>query len=194
MMSNPTVQVDDILRSWPEKPQEVARKVIAKYGQPAEAVPSRLIWYNTGPWKRTIVYRDEVPHQFPKPHTDLLEQVIDYRVPAEKFDDLAAFDGSVFAERTKGELAARCDKEEMNFLAFNLAHDVITGQRSVEAARETYAETAAAFMLGEQRPYTQGLQFAVPQGDTADPDTPALGDAMKGAAKAVGDKVKDALS
>ena len=55
-------------------------QTISKYGAPNEATASRLIWYNTGPWKRTIVYRDEVPHNFPKPHTDVLEQFIDYHV------------------------------------------------------------------------------------------------------------------
>lgn len=40
---------------------------------------------------RTIVYRDEVPHNFPKPHTDLLEQFIDYQVPPDKTDELARY-------------------------------------------------------------------------------------------------------
>ena len=41
--------------------------------------------------------------------------------------DLARFDGSVIVERTRGEIGARCDKEEMNYLALNLAHDIVTG-------------------------------------------------------------------
>jgi len=52
---------------------------------------------------------EEIPHDFPKPHMDMLLQSIDYPVPPDKFDELAAYDGSVIAERTKGELAARCD-------------------------------------------------------------------------------------
>ena len=32
-----------------------------------------------------------MPHTFPKPHTDLLEQFIDYRVPVDKYDELAAY-------------------------------------------------------------------------------------------------------
>ena len=116
------------------------------------------------------MYRDEVPHNFPKPHTDLLEQFIDYRVPPEKFSDLAAFDGSVIPEHTKGELSARCDMEEMNFLALNLAHDIVTGQRAVEDARKFYAETATAFMMGTSSPYTDGLLFEVPRSGTVDVD------------------------
>jgi len=128
---------------------------------------------NKGPWKAIVVNRREVPHSFPKAHTDLLEGVIDYRVPPDKFDDLAHYDGSVIAERTKGTLTARCDKEEMNFLALNLAHDIVSGRKTVAAARKEYADTAMAFMKGEKRPYTQKLQFDVAKGNTGDPDRPA---------------------
>lgn len=159
--------------SWPQTPREVAMKTIAKYGPPQEATPTRLIWHNNGPWKQTILYREEVPHHFPIKHTDLLEQFVDYQVPADKFSDLARYDGSVIVERTKGEISARCDKEEMNFLALNLAHDVATGTKSVDEARQFYAKTAMAFMKGDKHPYTQGLQFRVAKGNTADPDKPA---------------------
>ena len=113
-------------------------------------------------------------HDFPMPHPDLMEQFIDYRVPAEKFSDLAAYDGSVIAERTKGEVSARCDKEEANFLALNLANDIVTGKRSVEEARKFYAETIKALMAGQKPAYTQKLQFSVSKGGTADPDKPAM--------------------
>ncbi len=168
------MSADGVLASWPAKSQEVARKVIAKYGQPNEVTASMMIWHNNGPWKRTVLYREEVPHNFPMPHTDLLEQFIDYRVPVAKFSDLAAYDGSVIAERTKGVMSARCDKEEMNFLALNLANDIVTGKRSVADARKFYAETAMAFMKGQMSPYTQSLQFQMPKGNVGDPDQPAM--------------------
>lgn len=107
------------------------------------------------------------------PHVDVLEQVISYRVPPDKFDELAEYDGSVIAERTKGTLAARCDKEAMNFLALNLAHDIITGKRSVGDARKFYAATAMATMKGEMPPYVQQLQFTPPAA-AGDPDKPAM--------------------
>lgn len=166
------MSLDEVLASWPETPHEVAMTIIEKYGQPDSITESRLIWHNTGPWKTTIVYRDVVQHDFPVPHPDLLEQVIDYQVPVEMFDDLAAYDGSVIVERTKGTMAARCDKEAANFLAINLAHDVVTGQRTVEEARQFYADTIQAVMNGETPPYTQGFQFELPTG-TPDPDQPA---------------------
>lgn len=149
--------------------------MVEKYGQPQGVTPTQLIWKEQDPWQAIIIYRDPVPHDFPKPHKDVLEQVISYRVPPEKFDELAEFDGSVIAERTKGILAARCDKEPMNFLALNLAHDIVTDKASVEEARQKYAEVVAAFMKGEKHPYTQELQFRVAaRGGTGDPDVPIL--------------------
>jgi hypothetical protein len=164
---------ESTLASWPAKPQEVGGEMVKKYGQPDEVTASMLVWNGKGPWKRTILYREEVPHTFPMKHTDLLEQFIDYRVPPEKFDELARYDGSVIVERTKGEISARCDKEEMNFLALNLANDIVIGKRTVEGARDFYAKTAMAFKQGEREPYTQGLRFTVSKGGTADPDRPA---------------------
>jgi hypothetical protein len=159
--------VEQLIAGWKSKPQQVARAMLAKYGLPEEATPMRLIWHHTGPWKRTEVVNEEIPHNFPMPHTDMLLQAIDYPVPPDKFDQLAEFDGSVIAERTKGELAARCDMEEANFLALNLAHDIVTEIRSVAQARQFYAE-----VMRERRPteYLQGLRFQVPRTAQGDPD------------------------
>jgi hypothetical protein len=165
------VTVDQLIAEWKSKPLEAARKMLAKYGLPDEATPMRLIWHRTGPWKRTEVVNEEIPHNFPRPHTDMLLQTIDYPVPPDKFDELAEYDGSVIAERTKGELAARCDMEEANFLALNLAHDIVTGVRSAAEARQFYAQ-----VMQEMRPaeYLQGLRFQVPRTAQGDPDRVVL--------------------
>ena len=166
--------VDEIVSAWPDVSREVAATVMEKHGPPNEATASLLIWHNNGPWKRTILNRDAVPHDFPMPHPDLLEQFIDYRVPPDMFDELDKYDGSVIVERTKGEMSARCDAEAANFLAINLANDVATGQRTVEEARTFYAETMMAFKNGQSDPYVEGFQFEVPAGGTNDPDQPAM--------------------
>jgi hypothetical protein len=171
MMSDP---LDEVLQTWPELPRQAAQQLIGQYGPPAEVTASSLTWGPAGPWKRTILYRDEVPHHFPKPHTDFLEQVIDYRVPPEKYDELAAYDGSVIVERTTGELSARCDKEGLNFLALNLANEIVTDRLGVGEARRAYGENAMKFLRGEVTPFTAGLQFMVAMGGTADPDEPLM--------------------
>jgi hypothetical protein len=161
------------IQSWPKEAKKSAEMMIQKYGQPDEITAMRLVWHDNGPWKRTIVTKEETDHAFPMPHKDVLEQVIDYRVPTDKVDDLAAYDGSVIVERTKGELSARCDKEEANFLALNLANDVATGKKSVEEARAQYAQTIENLMAGKKDSYVQSLQFTA-QRPAADKDKPAM--------------------
>lgn len=168
-----TPEAKSFISEWPAKPQEVANAMMDKYGPPDQITTDILVWNNNGPWKKTILFKEEVPHDFPKAHTDLLQQFIDYKTPVDKFDDLAEYDGSVIAERTKGEISARCDKEEMNFLALNLANDVATGKKTVDEARKYYARAAMAFMNGEKDPYTQELKFTVSKGGTGDRDMPA---------------------
>src|SRR3954471_18216950 len=69
---------------------------------PDEATDSQLVWHNVGPWKRIVASKTFYQHNFPAPHSDVVESVIDYHVPVEKFTQLAQFDGSVIVERTAG--------------------------------------------------------------------------------------------
>ena len=165
--------VDAVIANWPKEPRESARRLIEYYGPPQEYTESQLIWHRTHDgWKRSILTAEETPHEFPAPHTDFLEQFIDYRVPVEMFSALAAYDGSVVADRTRGELSARCGGTSMNFAAINLAHDIVTGTRTVIEAREEYVRVYRAFKAGKQPPYAQGFQFAPGNVDTKDPDVP----------------------
>lgn len=63
-----------------------------------------------------------------------------------------------------------CDKEDMNFLALNLAHEIITGKKNVEEAREFQAKTVKAYLKGDEHPYTQKFIFEVAKGGTGYPD------------------------
>jgi len=170
MMKPDQATVDGIIASWKATPQEVARTVIAKYGLPQEASAMRLVWHNNGPWKMTELVNEEIPHSFPKPHPDMLKQTISYRVPPDKFDELAEYDGSVIVERTKGEISARCDKEGANFLALNLADEIVRGKRSVKDARKFYAETAIEMKNPE---YMKGFLFQASRAGQGDADSPS---------------------
>ena len=163
---------NSVIQSWKSMPREVAQKMIARCGEPYEVASQRLVWHRNGNWKTTELVNEEIPHDFPMPHKDMLKQTIAYRIDSDRADDLLAYDGSVILERTKGEIAARCDKEEANFLAINLAHDVATGQRSVDDARKFYAESIMAMMKGQTNDYLKGFRFAVRGGDQGDRDKP----------------------
>ncbi len=162
-------KVTDHIQSWPEAPRSVANTLLTKYGPPAEMNKSSLVWYNTAPFKRSVVYREEVTHLFPQKHSDVLEQVINYRVPAGKVDDLYRFNGSVRIDRTKGEISSRCSKEEMNVLALNLADKISRGDMSIQEARREFNSSAALAETGTTNVYTTTLNFSM-GGNTSDPD------------------------
>lgn len=189
-----TMNADDVIRNWPQTPQKVAREMMQKYGQPDGVTQNMLIWNNNGPWLQTIVYREEVPHHFPMQHTDCLEQFIAYRMPVDRFDEVASYDGSVVCERTKGVISARCDNENMNYLALNLAHEIATGKRSVEDARQFYAETAMNFKQGQSSPYTEGLRFQAQStpAETGDKDSPVSAPGAGRPARGERDRDRDA--
>lgn len=167
-------QVEKLTQDWPAASREAIRFMSDKYGPPAAVTPDAALWGKTGPWKRTLVFRTEVPHRFPMAHTDVMQQWIDYKAPASLYDELAAYDGSVVLERTSGEMSARCDKEAANFLALNLADEIVKRKTTVEQARKKYGEQIMAMKAKKPAPYTEKLLFSV-AGDTQDPDQPLPG-------------------
>jgi len=163
------------MRGWPRESREAAQIVADTYGDPQEATPTQLTWHRPGPWKRIVATREFYPHDFPVPHIDAVESVIDYRVPPDKVTELAEFDGSVIVERTAGEVSARCHDEQANFLALNLMHDIVSGKRNARQAREYYAKEFADYRRRKPTPYMEGLRFET-GGDTRDPDQRVLSD------------------
>lgn len=163
---NNKVDVED----WPETAKMAAEAMMEKYGEPHEHTQSMLIWNNTGPFIKTIVYKEEIQHDFPMPHKDVLEQVINHDAPIDKYSDLARYDGSVIVERTKGTIAARCDKEAANILALNLAHDIIENKKTVEEARQFYADAMMRMMQGDEDEYLKGLSFNISKRDVINTD------------------------
>jgi hypothetical protein len=169
------MDTNKILEAWPEESREAARLVIKKYGAPDEACESALMWRKPGPWKRMVAYREFSMHNFPAPHIDAVESFLSMRVPPDMVCDLARFDGSVVVNRTRGEISARCHDEEANYLALNLAHDIIHGKRSVEDARRYYGEEFLNYRKKGPTPYMQGLKFET-RDEEADPDERTLSD------------------
>ncbi|HYG86815.1 MAG TPA: hypothetical protein VD978_11210 [Azospirillum sp.] len=164
------------IEDWPEESREAARLVIDQYGEPDEVTQTQLTWHKPGPWKRIVASKAFYQHNFPAPHIDSVESVIDYQVPVDKYTQLAAFDGSVVVERTAGEVSARCHDEQANFLALNLMHDIVTGTKSVEEARSYYAKEFADFRRKKPTPYMERLHFTPSNGGTEDPDIRMLSD------------------
>jgi hypothetical protein len=181
-----TAQGSSCIETWPDQSREAARLVIQRYGEPDEVTATQLTWHRPGPWKRIVASKAFFQHDFPAPHIDAVESVIDYHVPVEKVTPLAAFDGSVIVERTAGEVSARCHDEEANFLALNLMHDIVTGAKNVEQARAYYAKEFADYRRKKPTPYMERLHFTPGDRSAADPDERILSDQDLEAAAAEG--------
>lgn len=163
--------VKQIISNWPEASQKAATATIKKYGVPDDACDSQIMWGPREPWHQIIVYQTPIPHNWPSPHLDVLEQAVNFQYPLDKYDDMVLFDGSVFAERTRGRLAARCGSEPPNFLALNLAYEIATDRRAWQDARMFYERAIANWKKGMTHPYLTGLIFQPSPHFVGDPDT-----------------------
>lgn len=166
--------------NWPDESKKAADFMIKKYGLPSGVTPDMVVWNDVKPFKRTIIYKEAVTHKFPMEHRDVLEHFIDYKAPSsDKVAQIWDFDGSVMLERTKGEMSARCDNEEANFLALNLANQIVEGKTTVEDARTEYAKQIMAMKSGKPKELTQKLVFTPAKGGAGDPGEPIMDQVKK---------------
>ena len=159
------------LPDWPVERQVLAAHLVTRYGAPQEVTPRALSWYDNGPWKRTVLYKDGDLHRFPLPHHDVLWQTINYKVPLNKVVALLSYDGSLVIDRTRGELTVHCDSEEANVLTLNLADDIVTGEDTVEQALAYHGQVVEGLRIHEPEEYPQKLRFkpAKTNAGTAEP-------------------------
>ena len=160
--------------NWPEAGRMAVDEITKKYGPADYFNEDELNWMNKGVWKKICISKMESKHSFPIEHTDNMTTTISYKVPVDKMDDLGRFDGSVTFDRTQGLLSARCDKEANNFLALNLANDIVKGKKTVEQARKAFADIVKSKMNGANPIYMQKLTFAS-SSKAADPDINTTG-------------------
>jgi len=154
------------IKDWPDVSKQPPNAMVEKSSQPDETTARMLIWNENGPWLRTIGYKEPVDHDLPMPHQDVLEQFGAYEVPADKFDELAAYGGSVISETALGQsrLAGRSLRlcapgpwsppRVQPVFCIRLAHSVVnatgwTGCRAPNKARHT--ASAVARLLTEAR-------------------------------------------
>jgi len=159
---------ETVVQKWPEGARATAREMISKYGQPNRFSEGALVWIDNGPWQKTVVYRNAWPHFLGRRDKDYLEQTIAYRVPTDKIEDLKRFDRRLEINESRGQLSSRSESEAMNFLALNLADEIVTEKRGVDDARDFMAKTESLAASGKSSAYTKGFLFPN-RGDSADP-------------------------
>lgn len=141
--------------------------------------------------EKTIIYKEGYAHDFPEPHVDMLEQIIDYHVPAERMGELAKMEGSVIVDRTKGEVSVHCDNEGANTLSINMMHEIVTGKRTAEEAREKIVSELPKYLLNQSAPYVEKFQFDLANEEQGESDQSEVHD--KALETAI-NKVKDTLN
>jgi hypothetical protein len=160
------------LAGWPDALRRLGAQLMTKYGAPTEITPRQVTWINSGQWARTTLYKEGAVHNFAAPHRNVLEQAVLYKVPLDKLAPLAQFNRSLVVDLARGELVSSADSEEINFLAVNVADDVVKGQRTPEEARIYFAQLVRAKMIKEPERELQTLKFTPSKTakETADPD------------------------
>ena len=156
---SPAQTPEDAIRKWTKAPRVAARELIGEYGEPGSFTKGSLIWRDKGPWQKIAVYRRSLSRFFGQRSKGFLEQTVAYHVPVDKIEDLKRFDGRLQVNESQGLLSSRSESEAANFLALNMADEIVEGKRSVESARNFFAKTERLAAAGKTSAYTQGLLF-----------------------------------
>lgn len=151
---------ETVILKWPEGARATARMMISEYGEPTRFSEGALVWFGNGPWQKTVVYRSAWPHFLGKRDKDYLEQSVAYQVPTEKIDDLKRFDRRLEVNERHGLLSARSESEATNFLALNLADEIVAEKRNADDARDFYRKTETLAKTGKSSAYMAGLLFS----------------------------------
>lgn len=166
------VTPESTIEDWPTGSRQVARVMIEKYGEPSRFGENALVWFDNGPWQRTVVHRRGWPRLLGMTDKNYLEQAISYEVPAPKIEALKDFDRRVEVDKAAGELSSRSDSEATNYLALNLADEIVSGKRSVTDARDFLRKTERLSRSGKSSPYLEGFVFEASRTEPAAVDMP----------------------
>jgi len=160
-------QAQTVTTNWYTYSEAMAMKIIAEYGPPDRIEPDRLTWYNKSPWDQIAVWDREDYYYSGTVGPDNLEQTLLHAVPADKRKALAAFSKKLAVSKDGRQLSVRGNSEALDFLALNLAHEIIRGTRDPAEARSFYGRTERLSQAGKSSPYLEGLLFLKQSGATS---------------------------
>ena len=161
---------ETILQNWPGRSRSAARALISRYGEPSRFDADSLAWDDNGPWRKTVVHRKAPRGAWSLHAGDVVEQSIAYAVPDDKVADLARFDRRVRFDKGSGTLSSLSESENRNYLAVNLADEIVGGKRSPAQARSFYRRTVDFAASGKSSAYLDGFVFPLAAGSPAAQD------------------------
>jgi len=148
-----------IMAGWHTYSGLVALKLMDEYGPPDQVESERIVWHNAGPWDTIVVWDADDYDYSATLGPDNLEQTLFFAVPPEKRKALADFSDELTVSGDGKELSVRGHSEELNFLALNLAYEIVQGFRDPAEARIFYDRTCQLAQAGKSSPYLRGLMF-----------------------------------
>jgi len=148
-------KAEPVVAEWPEPSRRTALAMIEKLGEPHRVDGDSLTWIGIYRGRRTVVRRSSTGE-------GMVEQTVLYRVPPEKVAELARFDDRLRIDRKASELSARTESVRTSFLVLNLAHEVASGFKTAEKAREVRDKELRLAAAGKSSRYRDGLIFEEP--------------------------------
>ena len=145
----------NIIADWPDGSRDLAGAVVDQYGPPNDVEATRLIWTDRPPWRKIVVYRDAADRE----HPGILKRSVSYVVPVRRWRALGSFGHGVEYDPVNSELGARTDSEETNFLALNLADEIVRGRLNAADAAAVYDRSLALLFSGKSSSYVTRLRF-----------------------------------
>jgi hypothetical protein len=146
-------------RTWQATSKALALKIMEEYGPPDQILSGLLIWEDAEPWSRIVVWNGDDSDNAGVRAPDLLELTLSCSVPREKREALAAFSDKIGVSGNGTRLSVRGGSEELILLAFNLAHEIITGASDPGHAQLLYDRITRLSQAGKSSPYMRRLMF-----------------------------------
>jgi hypothetical protein len=144
--------------NWTQPSRAAARELIEKYGVPSRTSPGELVWDEVGRWQRLAV-RDRFPGET---GNHIVTGSIRYHIPAGKRRELESFSDALKISPDGRSISATAASEQLDFLALNLAHEIVQGVRNAEQARKFHDRAVELAAAGKTPLHMRGLLFARP--------------------------------
>ena len=122
--------------------KEAVVAVVKKYGLPHMINRRCALWYDVGQFDRVYVKDEIIPHEFPKPHRDMVYAWKKVHVMPDAAAIVPYVTGSIFIDLLKQEAGARCGDMIANAISLQFVHDLSEGVIPLEKekARAEYAK------------------------------------------------------
>ena len=138
----PSIELKQLLSHWKNRDAaEYVLKLIRTFGIPHTLNRYEACWYDSiGNFCEVVVKDESVSHEVPVPHVDFCYATMKIEVPVDKVGVLAYVSESIFVDRLKKEVTARCAMLIKNAITLQLVQEVATDELNQDEAMSEYTK------------------------------------------------------